>query len=668
MADIGQIALLLGLIIAACAVLASLFGLAGKSRRLLTSARVAVYAVAGLLSLAALALLWSLVMRDFGVAYVSQHTSADLSLGYTISAFWSGPEGSLLFWAWLMSLAATIAVWQAGRKHAQLQPYITATLMCIQGFLLLALMITGDVFARLDSLPVDGVGLNPLLQNPWMVVHPPAVFLGYVGFAVPFAYAIAVLANGDRERDWILTARNWALLSWVFLGIGNILGAQWAYVELSFGGFWAWDPVENGSLLPWLTGTALLHSMVVQRQRGWFKAWTMVLIVVTFSLCLIGAFLVRSGIVNSVHAFTPSSIGMVFALFIALVIIVSIALLVRRLPMMRSEQAAPSLLSKENSFALTNYLFLALSVVILWGTIFPAVSEAFIGRQAVLGSAFFNQMAPPFFTAILVLMGVCPLIKWRNQSLEVLAQRVMLPVALVLVFAVAMFALGVRQPWALLAFSICALIVASTVTDWVAAGLARRRTSGERLARALATLTWQGRRRYGGYIVHLGVALIALGIAGSSLYHWEANVNLARGETASVAGYEFKYEEMSEFESANAIGKAATLSVYQDNGFVDRLTTEKVFHRNFEQPQTLIGLRMMPFEDLYVVLNGWQNDGETASFLLMVNGYMVWLWIGAVGLVAGSVLAFWPERRRERVSVASQLEYQSAEQEGGGGI
>ncbi|HEU4759706.1 MAG TPA: cytochrome c biogenesis protein CcsA, partial [Dehalococcoidia bacterium] len=453
--------------------LAALLGAGLRRNDLQQSARNAVYAVFLLLTVASGLLLYQFLTRDFGNAYVASYSSRDLGFWYTVSAFWAGQAGSLLFWAWLLAGFGTIVVWrQAG--YRELMPYVIAAVMGVSVFFTLLLAVVSSPFARLAFAPPDGQGLNPLLQNPGMFGHPPTQYLGYVGFTIPFAFAIAAMATKRLDDEWIRATRRWTLAAWFFLTLGILFGMQWAYVELGWGGYWAWDPVENASLLPWLTATAFLHSVMIQEKRDMLKVWNLVLIVLTFALSIFGSFLTRSGVLSSVHSFALSAMGPLFFAFIALILIVSFTLLALRLPWLKSAGDLDSLVSRESSFLFNNLILVGAAFSVFLGTIFPMISEAVRGVKISVGAPFFNQVNVPIGLALLLVMGLCPLLAWRKASLSNLSRNFLFPGGLGLLAAVMLFAAGLRQPIALVAFALSVFVTATILLDFHRGAMVRR--------------------------------------------------------------------------------------------------------------------------------------------------------------------------------------------------
>jgi len=642
MSELGNLSIALAALVSAYGLVAALLGAGLRRADLQHSARNAVYAVFLLLSVASGILLYQALTRDFGNAYVASYSSRDLGLWYTVSVWWAGQAGSLLFWAWLLAGFGAVVVWrQAG--YRELMPYIIATVMGVSVFFTLLLAVVSSPFARLAFAPPDGQGLNPLLQNPGMFFHPPTQYLGYVGFTIPFAFAIAAMATKRLDDEWIRATRRWTLASWFFLTLGVLFGMQWAYVELGWGGYWAWDPVENASLLPWLTGTAFLHSVMIQEKRDMLKVWNLVLIVLTFGLVIFGTFLTRSGVLSSVHSFALSSMGPLFFAFIAVILIVSFTLLALRLPWLKSAGDLDSLVSRESSFLFNNLILVGAAFSVFLGTIFPMISEAVRGVKISVGAPFFNQVNVPIGLALLLVMGLCPLLAWRKASLANLSRNFLFPGALGLLTAVGLIVAGLRQPVAVTAFALSAFVTATILLDFHRGAMVRR-GHGEPYPLALGRLVLRNRRRYGGYVVHLGVILLFAGMAGSAFSSQQEAV-LRPGQTVTINQYTLRYEGISQYPTQSAMVTAATLTVFNGREPIAVMNPQRNIHRGHEeQPMTEVAIRSTMMEDLYVILAGIGEDG-TANFKVIVNPLMMWMWIGGVLMSLGTVVAFWPERR-----------------------
>ncbi|MFQ5997452.1 MAG: heme lyase CcmF/NrfE family subunit [Dehalococcoidales bacterium] len=644
MADIGYIALFLALLTSVYSAGAYVLGTRGKHQALVHSARNSLLATCGLISLSVAILVYALVTHDFAIEYVASYTSSDLSLIYRLSALWAGNDGSLLFWAWLLSLFATVVVLQKRGIGKELVPYASSVTMIAQAFFLLLLLLVSNPFQKLPTVPAEGMGLNPLLENPGMILHPPMLLAGYVGFTIPFAFAIAALLTRRLGDEWLIVIRRWTLLAWLFLGVGNLIGAWWAYVELGWGGYWAWDPVENAGLMPWLVATAFLHSIMMQRRRGILKVWNMVLIILTFTLAIFGTFLTRSGILSSVHTFGESTLGPFFLIFIGITLFGSFGLLYYRSDELKGEAEMESLVSRESTFLLNNLLLVGAAFAIFLGTVFPVISEAVRGVKISVGPPFFNQVNGPIFLTLILLAGICTLIGWRQASIKNLVRNFLWPLVVALILVIVLFVLGVREWYALIAYPICGFVFATIVYEWFRGTGARHRMRTENYLKAFWGLIMTNKPRYGGYIIHIAVILIAIGVIGSSLYETEKEATIKPGESMTIKNYTLTYENLDYYETQSKEVVTATLSVYNQGELLGKLIPEKYFHRSYEQPVTEVAIRTTLREDLYVILVGWDEDVTT--FKVLVNPLVNWIWIGGGVLVLGGVIVFWPERRK----------------------
>ncbi len=644
MADIGYIALLLALVAAIYSAIAFVFGTKGKHPALIDSARNSLLAVCGLVSISVAALLYALLTHDFQIEYVASYTSRDLSLTYLLSALWAGNDGSLLFWAWLLSLFATVVVLQKRDIGKELVPYAASIIMATQTFFLILLLFVSNPFQKLSFVPAEGMGLNPLLENPGMLFHPPTLLAGYVGFTIPFAFAIAALLTRRLGDEWLIVIRRWTLLAWLILGVGNIIGAWWAYVELGWGGYWGWDPVESASFMPWLVATAFLHSIMMQRRRGMLKIWNIVLIVITFSLAIFGTFLTRSGILSSVHTFSESVLGPFFLGFIGVVLFGSLGLLYYRSGDLKGEAEMESLVSRESTFLLNNLLLDGAAFAIFVWTVFPLISEAVRGVKISVGPPFFNQVNGPIFLAIILLTGICALIGWRRASIRNLLRNFLWPLVAALILGIVLFILGIREAYALIAFPLFTFVLFTIFYEWWRGTRARHRMRAENYLKAFWNLIRANRPRYGGYIVHIGIIILAIGVAGSSLYSIDKEVSLKPGESMTINEYTLTYENMDSYETQSKTVVTASLSVRNKGKLIGQLTPEKYFHRSYEQAVTEVAIRSTLLEDLYVILIGWDEDGTTA-FKVLVNPLVIWIWIGGMVIVLGGLIAFWPDRQ-----------------------
>ena len=644
MNEIGFYSIFIALLLSGYSGLTAVAGAKGRRGELITSAENAVMAVFVFLTLAAAAMVYALLTRDFQVEYVWSYSSRSLPWFYTLTAFYAGQKGSLLLWAWLLSIFTVIVVFQNKKKNRELMPYVIGVLMLITFFFTVLMVFSTNPFELFEGRPVDGRGLNPLLQNPGMIFHPPTLYLGYVGFTVPFAFSIAALITGRLEDTWIKTTRRWAIFSWFFLTVGNLFGMEWAYVELGWGGYWAWDPVENASFMPWIMGTAYLHSVMIQEKRGMLKVWNLVLILLTFLLTIFGTFITRSGVIASVHSFGESTLGWIFLIFLIVVLTASLLLLVYRLPHLKSRNQLDSLLSRESTFLYNNLLFVGIAFTVFWGTLFPIISEAVRGVKMTVGPPFFNAVITPVGLALLFLTGLCPIVGWRRSSLKKFTKKFLYPFVLSLVGAGILLLSGIRSLYPLITFTLCIFVVVVLFTEFLNGTRARHALSGEGYLTAFWNLVVRNKRRYGGYVIHFGIILIFMGIGGSA-FNTEKQITLNKGESSSIKNYTLRYEALSNYPSAQKDRVVATLTVFNDNHKVGIMSPEKSLYKGQGQPTTEVAIHSTLKEDLYVILAG--HDKDTATFKVLLNPLVIWLWIGGAIMALGTVIVMLPNRRKK---------------------
>ncbi|MBW2154817.1 MAG: heme lyase CcmF/NrfE family subunit [Deltaproteobacteria bacterium] len=528
--------------------------------------------------------------------------------------------------------------------------------MAVAFFFLLLVVFVANPFKTLNYTPQDGSGLNPMLQNPGMLFHPPALFLGYVGFTVPFAFSIAALITRRLGDTWIRTTRKWTLFSWFCLTAGNLLGMQWAYVELGWGGYWAWDPVENASFMPWLTATAYLHSVMIQEKRDMLKVWNIVLILSTFLLTIFGTFITRSGIIASVHSFVQSSLGWVFLLFLAVVLAVSLVLLIYRLPELKSKNQLDSLVSRESSFLYNNLLLVGIAFAVFWGTLFPIISEAVRGVKITVGPPYFNAVITPIALALLLLTGICPLIAWRRTSLKKAARKFLYPTALSFVGALVLLWSGIHSPMVLILYMLCIFVFVTLIMEFANGTRTRHAMLNEGYLEAFWNLVTRNKRRYGGYIVHAGMVMAFAAIGGSA-FNMEAQVTMKKGESFRIKEYTLRYDGLSTYPTANKQVIAATLTLFNQGHEKGILVPEKRLYKGQQQPTTDVAIYSTLKEDLYVILAG--HDRDTATFKILVNPLVSWLWVGGVVMALGTVVVMLPQQRQP---VKVRLYEQAAEE------
>lgn len=665
---IGYGALVIALVTSLTAMATAISGARARSAPLLETARRAALVTFPLLTLSVITLLYLLVAGHFEYSYVFQTTDRAMPFYLKLAALWGGQEGSLLFWCWLLSGYTFLALardWKTGRD---LQPWvITITSVTLLFFLFLVLTfenpftryfitMNGEIARSLFPLPMslqanptDGLGLNPLLRHSGMIIHPPALYLGFTGFVIPFAYAIAALITGRTDNQWIKSTRGWSLAAWLFLSLGLILGSRWAYDVLGWGGYWGWDPVEISALMPWLTGTAYLHTMITQEKRGVFKRWNIVLIILTFCLVIFGTFLTRSGMLSSVHAFSQSAIGPAFFIFVSVMFIVSLGLLLYRWPDLKSDYQLDSLLSREGLFLFNNLLFVAILLICLTGVLFPLFSELVTGQKVTVGPPFYRSAVGPLFAGLLLLMAIVPLTVWGISAARSLGRALWMPALFALIAPIAGLFAGARGWVALIALFLCAFVIAATLFDTFRA--ARKRAAGhqESTWRALASVVTHHRQRYGGYLIHIGIALMALGIVGIEIFQTTTQGTIAEGESISISGYSLTFENLSFIETAAGRNTArASILILRNGRELQRVYPSSDYYQASQQSVTIPGVRSTLSDDLYVILVDWEPiTSESATFKVFRNPLINWLWIGSGILVLGTLVALWPSPARQ---------------------
>jgi cytochrome c-type biogenesis protein CcmF len=652
MAELGRLATCLALLCALFSVGAALAGAQRRRRDVVRSAEHAAYAVFGLVAVATGILLHALLAHDFSLEYVAAYSSSTLPTNYVVAALWGGQKGSLLFWAFVLTAFATIVQRQNRDRNRELMPYVTATLMSTAAFFLGLVVFVADPFARLPTPALEGADLNPLLQNYWMMIHPPSLYTGYVSASVPFAFAVAALATGRLGDQWIRTTRRWALFSWFFLSLGNLFGAMWAYEVLGWGGYWAWDPVENAAFMPWLVSTAYLHSVMIQEKKDMLRVWNMVLVLLTFTLTIFGTFLTRSGVISSVHSFTQSGLGPFFIAFLVFVILVAGALVAYRLPELRTAGTIESFFSREAAFLFNNLILVGIAFAVFWGTIFPVVSEWVRDVKITVGPPFFNRVNAPLGVALLFLMGVGPVIAWRRATPRNLWRAFAGPVAAGLAAAVVLRLAGVPFGYAHTTFALGAFVLGTIVQEFWRGMRARQALLRERAPRALARVVGKNRRRYGGYVIHVGIVMAFVGIAASSMFRTEVQQTVAPGQELDVGRYRLRFERIENREDGHLAASAAVLSVFVDGRQIDTLRPEKRFYKKPKQPTTEVANRSTLREDLYVVLGSYDPQSKLATILAYVNPLVVWIWLGGLVLAIGTAIAVWPSAVERRVAVS----------------
>lgn len=653
MAETGYISVLVAFVLSIYVVFASVYGAKSGRRDFTDSARNAALAIFFLLLIATLALLHSLVNLDFSLKYVAMNTSTDLPVVFRLTSLWAGQAGSLLLWALVLSTYTALVVMQTRGKSRELMPYVIATLGAIAIFFTFIVAFVESPFERLPVAPLEGRGLNPILQNAYMAIHPVTLYLGYVGVAVPFAFGMGALLSGRLGDEWIRYSRKWTLFAWTFLSIGLILGARWAYLELGWGGYWAWDPVENAAFMPWLAATAFVHSVMIQERKGMLKKWNMSLIILTFFLSIFGTFITRSGVISSVHSFAQSDIGPLFLGFIAFILLFSFSMFLYRIKDLESENRFDSILSRESAFIFNNLLFLGAAFAVFLGTIFPIMSEAITGEKILVGPPYFNKVNSPIALALVLLMGVGPLISWRKASRENLFKNFFVPSVIAIVTGVLLFALGVGDVYALLAYSLSAFVLMTVFTEFFR-GIRVRAKRGENPLVAFGRLVSKNKRRYGGYIVHVGVVLIVIGITSSSVFVTEKQVTLSRGESVTLNDYTLTFNGINQYTTNAKNATVASLTAFKGGKEIGVMSPEKNIYKyegNREiNQETEVALRSTLTDDLYIILMSFTDDGS-ATLRVILNPLVSWIWAGGVVLVLGAIITMLPDGRKGREEV-----------------
>jgi cytochrome c-type biogenesis protein CcmF len=656
-------------------VFAAIYGDRRQIPALVESARRAMLLTWPLLTLTAGVLIYLLINNHYEVQFVYEVTSRSMPTYLKVTAWWGGQAGSLLFWSWLMSAFASLVTLRKWDRDREFLPWVIVVACVTMAFFIGMNVFFENPFAQLyqttagiephtfhpaNSIlftPDDGRGLNPLLRHPGMIIHPPMLYLGFVSFVIPYAFAFAALITGRTDDRWIRLTRRWALWAWLFLSFGLVLGSRWAYDVLGWGGFWGWDPVEIAAFMPWLTGTAFLHSVMIQEKRGMLKHWNMLLIILTYDLVIFGTFLTRSGVLSSVHAFAQSAIGPLFFAFIGLTLITSVALIIYRWNNLKSETEMTSMLSREALFLLNNLLFMSILVVCFWGVIFPLISELFTGQKVTVGPPFYERATAPLFAALMLLMGIAPLSAWGHSTVKTLGRAIWKPTVGAVVITALLFVTYTRHIGALIGFFLVALVILVTLYEYLRGAYARQRGQGENIFVALWTLTGRNRRRYGGYIIHLSMVLMAIGIIGIESFQVETQGRIGVGESLKLSNYTVMYKELASWDDQpkGVNYTRAVVDVYRNGIYLGQLHPRRDYYFDSQQAMTIPGERATLRDDLYVLLIDWEPASTTgATFKIFVNPLVNWLWLGSFIFLAGIIIAAWPEKEMERVAVPAR--------------
>jgi cytochrome c-type biogenesis protein CcmF len=644
---IGLSAIQVALALSVVGIISLLVGGRAGNDKAQTVGYATVYTSFGLVALSTVAMLTALITHDFSVSYVAQVGSRATPLFFTIISLWSALEGSILFWGFLLYGLAALMLYLHRRDPGQTLRYATVTMLAIGLFFLILLVGPANPFGGVSPVPADGPGPNPLLQNhPLMAVHPPLLYLGYVGFAVPFAFAVGAMLSGEVNEDqWIKSAKSWSIASWMFLSAAIIAGMWWSYEVLGWGGYWAWDPVENASFMPWLTATAFIHSILVQERRGMLRVWNLNLVVVTFVLTVLGTFLTRSGILSSVHAFTQGTIGYFFLAFIAIVLIASLILVAGYASELESKGTLDDVASRETAFLIGNLLLSVMTFTVLLGTLFPLVAEAMRGVKVSVGGPFFNRMTLPIVVMILFLLGVGPALPWKRTDRTELKRRMRAPIVTGLLFAVLAVVFRVRDAYALIAFALTGFALATNIGEFLIPTRGRMKAHDEMPFTALGRVIASNRARYGGYLAHIGVLVSVAGVAASSTLKTEREITLKPGESVTVAGQTVRLERVWGREERGRTSIGADVSILRNGKLVDHLEPEQHFFAMSDTPVPTPAVRSSIVRDVYVNLMAFKEDGSSATVRVLVEPLVVWIWAGGGIVCLGALLGLWPRKR-----------------------
>ncbi|UCH61806.1 MAG: heme lyase CcmF/NrfE family subunit [Fidelibacterota bacterium] len=647
---LGSTSLQLALIFCSLALVSGFINLVKRDLRFSLVSRRGLMVSAFLILVATLALVHQLMASNFSLEYVARYSSAATPTMYKFAGLWAGMEGSLLFWLTILGIYVLLIGYLNRRRNLSLMLVVNLVFATVMLFFLIVTNFFENPFTLLPpGASSRGMGLNPLLQHPVMLIHPPILYLGYVGFVVPFAYAIAALVTRHMDANWIRLTRRWSLLPWMFLGIGIVLGGIWAYAELGWGGYWAWDPVENASILPWLTGTAYIHSVRIQEKKNMLRLWNVILIMSTFILTIFGTYLTRSGILSSVHAFAASELGIWFFGFVLLIILSCTILVILRKDELTSQNRLESFTSRESGFLFNNMIFVALTLAVLWGTMFPILSEAVRGMKITMGSPYFNRTTVPIGLLLLLMVGIGPLLAWRRTSLGTLKRNLTIPVATAIVATAGGMLLGLRQIYPLLSLGLVAFVFAGIINELFRGIRARRRISGESTLTAFRNMVDRNRSRYGGAIVHLGVLFMFVGFTGKA-FSTEQELALKPGENTYLKGYVFKLDRYYEVERTNHRAWIVDLSVSRNDRPVTILRPERrIYIEQDSQVQSEVAIHSRPLQDLYAIAGGIGGENNSVALKIMINPLVQMVWLGSIIIVVGTLVAIWPSRTDQRL-------------------
>lgn len=644
--DLGQLSVIFALVACLYAAILSPIGAHRNDDRLVQSGRMAAFMTLPLVLIGCLGLWYALITHDFGVKYVSDVSSVATPFFFRVTALWGSQNGSILFWCLIMAGFVAAAMARSWKADKPLLPYVTMTMALVLAFFLFIQLTMTNAFTRLDFPPADGRGLNPLLRHPGMIIHPPMLYAGYTGLLVPFAFCIASLITRRTDNLWLQSSRRWTLVGWAFLGAGLLLGGRWAHDVLGWGGYWGWDPSENKPFITWLIATAFLHSAMIQEKRGMFKNWNVFLMMLTFASMFFGTAFIRSGLLTSVHAFAASDIGPWFMGAMLVILIACAVLWLTRLDTLRSENKLESAFSREGIFLIQNVLFLSTAFTVFIGTMFPILSEAITGQKITVGPPFYDQVAGPQMAALVLLMGVAPLLGWHKSNGKAVWRQMLGAVIFAVIVMAALFISGLQLPIPLLGFGLCAYTLAQTVMEYVRGARARMKGMNENAFTALIRLAQKNQRRYGGYLIHIGIVLMAIGAIGKGFYGTDVIRNVKLNESFAVAGYEFVYRGIRpvqcEFDDCQTMQGMLLMKDAATGNVVAGLFPTRDYYPIQQHTATIPFISGTFNQEIYVLLAGWENNGATASFQVYVNPLINWLWVGGIAVIVGFFIAFWP--------------------------
>ena len=642
-ATLGHISILLAFFIALLGIASPIVAARTGNERIMAATRYAILGQFALVTVAAAALIYGLVSTDFSIKYVAFNTTRATPVYYRVTGLWGALEGSLLLWEWLLIIFSGITAWIYRDRHHETMPWVLMIFSIVSAFFLGVIGFLSNPFEIVSPVPLDGRGLNPLLEDANMMTHPPLLYTGFVGLTVPFAFAMAALIVGKVDEAWITTTRRWTIIAWFFLTAGNLVGAWWSYHVLGWGGYWAWDPVENAAFMPWLPATAFLHSVQVQERRRMLKVWNLSLIIIAFSLTIFGTFLTRSGIISSIHAFSSGPVGGFFLGFLAFVLLGSFGLLAYRADLLKEQPELDSMVSRESAFLLNNIVLVSALFTIFLGTIFPLLSEAVAGVQVSVGAPYFNSVTVPLFLLLVFLMGVGPIIAWRRATWDNLKRNFLWPAIAAFLLGLGLFTWSIRDFLPILGFTLMAFVAFTIIYDTALALRARKRIAGEGILRGLVTLTRRNQRRYGGFIVHLGVVLIMMGIAGSMSYSLEKEATLALKQNLQIGNYRIQFEGLKGSQQPTHFRVEGAFRVTHNGNDEGIMSPALKFFPTQQSPVGRAVHQSSLGEDIYLILSGFSElDRNQATLKVLVRPLVIWMWIGGFVIAFGTLICISP--------------------------